>query len=146
MTTRSPLSPAVRSILCSHEVSNRSVPSSHSGWFVSGLAMAFPHDFANRFVPRSFVSPFGLELENILGDHGVSLQASDEMLALEVETYHRCFPAQPALSALQRYNRRKCAFDLRDLAAAAHLPPHGALFSQQLLGSDSLDRNGRYRH
>ena len=55
------------------------------------------------------------------------------MLALEVETCRRCFPAQPALSALQRCNRFKCAFFLRDLAAAADLPPHGALFSQQLL-------------
>ena len=60
---------------------------------------AFPSDFANGFVPRSFVSPFGLELENILEDHGVSSQTIDEMLALEVETYQRCFLAQPALSA-----------------------------------------------
>ena len=43
-------------------------------------------------------------------------------LALEVETHQRCVLAQPTLSALQRYNRRKCAFSLRDLAAAAHLP------------------------
>ena len=42
-------------------------------------------------------------------------------------------PAQPPLSALQRYIRRKCPFLLRDLAAAADLLPHGALFSQQLL-------------
>ena len=56
------------------------------------------------------------------------------MLALEVKTCQRCFPRQPALSALQRYNGRKCAFLLRDRAAAANLPPHGTLFSQQLLG------------
>ena len=30
-------------------------------------------------------------------------------------------------------NRRKCAFFLRDLVAAADLPPHSALFSQQHL-------------
>ena len=34
---------------------------------------------------------------------------------------------------MQRYVRRKCGFLLRDLVAAANLPPHGALFSQQLL-------------
>ena len=91
--------------------------------------MAFLDDFANEFVPRSSVSPLGLELENILEVHGVSWQITDEMIALEVETHRRCFPAQPALSASQRYNRRKCALLLRDLAAAANLP----LFSQQLL-------------
>ena len=97
------------------------------------LAVAFSDDFANGFVPRSPVLPFGLELENIFEDHGVFWQVIDEMLALKVETYRRCFPAQPALSALQMYHRRKCAFLLRDLAAAANLPPHGALLSQQLL-------------
>ena len=96
-------------------------------------AMAFSGDFAGEFVPRSPVSPFCLELENIFEDHGVSWQNIDEMLALEVETYRRCFPPRPALSASQRYNRRKCALLLLDLAAAANLPPHGALFSQQLL-------------
>ena len=35
--------------------------------------------------------------------------------------------------ALQRFNRDKCAHLLRDLAATADLPPHCALFSQQLL-------------
>ena len=46
--------------------------------------MAFPHDFTNEFVPRTFVSPFGLELEKILEDHVVSRQIFDEMLPLEV--------------------------------------------------------------
>ena len=61
---------------------------------------------------------------------GVSCQVKDKMLAMEWEIYRRCFPAQPALSALQRFNGRKCAFLLRHLAATADLPPHGALFSQ----------------
>ena len=98
--------------------------------------MAFPDDFTIEFVPRSPVSPFGLELENSLDDQGVSWQIIDDMLAMEVETHRRCFPAQPPLSALQRYNRRKCAFLLRDLAAAAYLPPHCALL---LPARDSLD-------
>ena len=34
------------------------------------LSMAFPDDFRDEFVPRSPVSPFGLELENIIEDHG----------------------------------------------------------------------------
>ena len=50
-----------------------------------------------------------------------------------METHRRCFPAQPALSALQRFSRRKCAFLLCDLTATVDLLPHGALFSQQLL-------------
>ena len=37
------------------------------------------------------------------------------------------------MTALQRFNRRKCALLFRELAAAADLPPHSALFSQQLL-------------
>ena len=55
--------------------------------------MAFPAGVANEFVPRSHVSPFRLGLENILEDHGVSWKIIDEMLALEVETYRRCFPS-----------------------------------------------------
>ena len=54
----------------------------------------------------------------------------DETFALELETYRRCFPAQPVLSALQG---RKCTHLLRDLATTADLPPNSALFSQQLL-------------
>ena len=87
--------------------------------------MVFRGDFANESV-------FDFELENILEDHGVSWQIIGEVLAVELGTYRRCFPAQPALSAMQRHNWRKCAFLLRDLAAAANLPPFGAL-SQQLL-------------
>ena len=128
MTTTSPVSPVGRSSLCSHQLSNRSVPP-HLGRFVSGWRWFFPTEFASR----NLVSPFDLELENILEDHGVSWQTTDEMLGLELETYRRCFSAQLALSALQRFNRRKCAFLLRDLAAAGGLPSHSALFSQQLL-------------
>ena len=53
--------------------------------------MAFAGDFANGLVPRSFVSPFGLEFEHILEDHGVSSQAVDEMLASEVDTTSAAF-------------------------------------------------------
>ena len=38
-----------------------------------------------------------------------------------------------AHTALQRFTRCKCAHLLRDLAATADLPPHSAIFSQQLL-------------
>ena len=115
--TTSPLSPAARSSLCSHEVSDRWVPSlppppsllPSFGVVCFWLVMAFPEDFTQEFVPRSPVSPFDLEHENILEDHGVSWQIG-EMLALEVETHRRCFPVQPALPASQRYNRRKRAF------------------------------------
>ena len=94
--------------------------------------MALPHDQADQLL-RCPVSPDDLQLENILEDHGVSGQVVDEMLALEWDTFRRCFLAQPALSLLQRFNRRMCAFLLRDLAATADLPFHSALFSQQLL-------------
>ena len=94
--------------------------------------MAFPGDVANHF-PRDPVSPFDLELETILEDHEVSWQVTDEMLALELETHRRCFPPQPALSALQRFKGRKCAFFLCGLAATVDLPPHSAFFSLQLM-------------
>ena len=106
--------------------------SSPFGMLCFWLAMAFPGDFANKSVSRSPVSPFNPRARKTSLKIGVSWQIIDEMLAPEVETCRRCFPAQPALSALQRYKRRKCAFLLRDLAAAANLLPHGALFSQQL--------------
>ena len=97
------------------------------------LAMILPGDFVSQFVSRSSASHGDLELENIFEDQGVSWLIIDEMFALELETKRRCFPAQLVLSALQRYNRHKCAHLLRDLAAAADLRPHRALFSQQLL-------------
>ena len=65
----------------------------------------------------------------------------DEILALEVEPNSAAFQRKPALSALQRWNRHKRAFLVRELAAATHLPPHGALFSQQLL--DLTHRGGQ---
>ena len=95
--------------------------------------MILPGDFVSQFVPRGSSSPGNLELVHIFEDHEVSWLIIDEMFALELETYRRCFPAQRVLSALPRYNRHKCAHLLRDLAATADLPPHSALFSQQLL-------------
>ena len=56
-----------------------------------------------------------------------------DMLTLESDVFQRCPSAQPAHTALQRFNRCMCAHLLRDLAATADLPPHSALFSQQLL-------------
>ena len=55
------------------------------------------------------------------------------MFALEWATYQRCFPALPPLSAWQWFNRRKCAYLLRDHAATTHLPLHCAFFSLQHL-------------
>ena len=94
--------------------------------------MFFPGDFTNQFVPRGTTSRFDLEFENILEDHGVSWQIVDEMFALQSETCRRCLSVQHVLSALQSFKRRMCAHLLRDLAATANLPPHSALFSQQL--------------
>ena len=73
---------------------------------------------------------------------GKSLMLSDRKLELLIvdETWQEerliidGFPAQPHLSAWQRFNRHFCAHLPQDLVAAADLPPHNALFSQQLLG------------
>ena len=102
-----------------------------TGQFASALAMMFPGDFVSQFVSALPVSPGDLELGALFKDHGVSWLAIDEMFTLEWATYRRCFPAQPPLSALQRYNRRKCAHLLRDLATTADLPPtvHSVPFS-----------------
>ena len=56
-----------------------------------------------------------LELDALFED-GVPWLAINDLFTLEWATYQRCFPAQPLLSALQRKNRRKCAYPLRDLA------------------------------
>ena len=96
------------------------------------MATALPLDHVDQLLGSS--APFDdLHLENIFDDHGVSGQMVDEMLVLERDTFLRCLLAQPAPTALQTFNRRKCAFLLRDLAAAADLPLHSALFSRQLL-------------
>ena len=58
---------------------------------------------------RSSVSFDVLHLESIFDDIGVSGQLVDEMLALERDTFQRCLSAQPAPTALQRFNRSKCA-------------------------------------
>ena len=79
MTTTSLLSPAARSSLCSHQVSDRWVPSVVFFW----VAMVFPRDFANEPVSRSPVSPFDFELENILEEHEVPWQVIGEMLAVD---------------------------------------------------------------
>ena len=55
------------------------------------------------------------------------------MLTLERDVFQRSLTAQPAPTALQRFNKSKCAHLLRDLAASADLAPHSVLFSQQLL-------------
>ena len=95
--------------------------------------MNFLGDLERQFVPCGLASPGDLDLGNIFEDHRVSGQITVEMLALELATYRRCFPAKMALSALQVLKRRKCAHLLRDLATTIHLPPHCALLSQQLL-------------
>ena len=74
-----------------------------------------------------------LHLENSFEDSGVSGQLVFDMLTLESDVFQRCLSAQPAPTALQRFNRCKGALLLRDLVATADLPAHSALFSQQLL-------------
>ena len=66
-----------------------------------------------------------LHLGNSCEDNGVS--------GLENVVFQRCLSAQPGPTALQRFNRFKCALLLLDLAAIADLPPHSVLLSQQLL-------------
>ena len=124
-------SPVNRSNLCSHQASK--LPSPAPGAVCFRLVMICPGDFVSQNVLRGSASPGDLELDVIFEDHGVSWLTIDEMFALELVTYRRCFPAQPILSALQRFSRRKCSHLLRDVAATADLPPHSALFSLQLL-------------
>ena len=75
-----------------------------------------------------FLCDFELEnvFEDLLVDHRRNVCAclGDISVLLSCATGSLC---------LQRYNRRKCAHLLRDLAATAHLPPNSALFFQQLL-------------
>ena len=96
-------SPVVRSSLCSHQISNPLVHS-RSGQVVSGWRW-LSWEVSRISLPLLALSPFDFELENTLEDHAVSRQ--------NTESYRRCFPAQRALSALQRFNRRRCAFLLR---------------------------------
>ena len=112
----SPPSPVNRQHLCSHESVQLPTPT-----LTEQFASAFP------------MLPGDLELKSSLRRSRVSWLAIDEMFAPEWATYCRCFPAQPPLSAVQRCNRRKCAYLLRDLATPADLPPHSALFSLQVL-------------
>ena len=95
--------------------------------FASALAMMCQGDFVLG------VPPGDLQLDALFEDHGVFWLAIDEMFPLEWATKRRCFPAKLPLSALQRYNRRKCAHLLRDFAASAGLPPRSALFRLELL-------------
>ena len=74
-----------------------------------------------------------LHLENSFEDNGVSGQLVLHILTLENRVFQRCLSAQPAPTALQRFNSSQCAHLLRDLAATADLSSHSALLSQQLL-------------
>ena len=130
-TTLAPL-PVVRLDRRSHQVSNRLVRSRSEQVGCFWPTMTFLGDCPNQ-LPGSLVSPFHLlQFENILGYHGVSWQVKDEMLALEWETYRRCFPAQPAPSAY-----------VHSLAAAVYIYiklhsaryPDPAPFQLQTLGS-----------
>ena len=95
--------------------------------------MALPRNEQGPQRLRSVSLSDNLHLENSFEDNGVSGQHVLDLLALEFDVFQRCLSAQPAPTALQRFNRCKCAHLLRDLAATADLPPHSALFSQQLL-------------
>ena len=78
---------------------------------------------------RSSVSSFcDLRLGNSFEDNGVSGQLVLDMLTLENDVFQRCLSAQPAPTALQRFNRCKCAHLLWNLAATPR--PHSTLFSQ----------------
>ena len=113
-TTTSPLSLAMRPSLCSHQVSNclvcPCVVKVVFGWrWLSRAALGTIHSAAQCLSTMSISR------------------------TLERDTFRRCFLAQPAPTALQRFCRRKRALLLRDLVATADLPPRNALFSLQLL-------------
>ena len=136
----SPPSPVDWSNLCSHEASNCTfLPSRRSllppcdGFFVSPLFL----------VSRRLLVSLSFTLSS---KTTVSWLASDEMFAPEWATYRRCFPAQPMLSALQRYNRRKCAHLLRDLAVTVDLQPPRCILLPPASGPGSqVVRKGRQR-
>ena len=144
-TMTAPSSPVNRSNLCSHQASN--CPPLPTRAVCFRLVMIFPGDFVSQYVSRVTTSLGDLELDALFEDHAVSWLAIEEMFALEWATYRRCFPAQRVLSALQRYNRRKCAHFLRDLAAQLDLSPHSAfLFPQASRPGSQIIRKGRQRH
>ena len=127
-TTTLPLSRATRMSLCSHRVSNclREVVFGRR-WLSHAMSRA--HNVAVQ-CPSPTIST---HLGNSFEDQRISGQLVLDMLTLENDVFQRCLSAQPVPTALQRFNRCKCAHFLRHLAAAADLPPNSALFSLQLL-------------
>ena len=75
-----------------------------------------------------------LHLENSFEDNGVAGQQVLDLLTLEDDVFQRCLSVQPDPTALQRFNRGKCAYLLRDLDVTADLPSRCPLFALQLLG------------
>ena len=131
-TMTSPPSPVNCPHLCSHHASHRLVLPSRGSLL---LLCDDVSRFVSQHVSRVPASPGDLELDVLF---------EDEVFALEWATHRRCFPAQPGLSALQRYTRRKCDHLLRDLAATVDLPPHSL---PPASGPGSLVvRKGRQRH
>ena len=65
---------------------------------------------------------------------GVAGQQVLDLWTLEDDVFQRCLSAQPDPTVLQRFNRGKCAYLLRDLDVTADLPPRCPLFALQLLG------------
>ena len=99
--------------------------------------MALPRNEQGPQHLRSMPSD-NLHLQNSFEDTGVSGQHVLDLLTLESVVFQRYLSAQRAPTVLQRFNRGEGALLLRDLAAAAALPPalppHSAPFFQQLLG------------
>ena len=89
-TMTSPPSPVNRIYVAIKLLADRLCP---HGAVCFRLAVIFPGDFVSQFVPRGSASPGDLELENIFEDHEVSWLITDELIALELETLRRCFPA-----------------------------------------------------
>ena len=117
--------------LCSHSVSNCPVCRRASGRCCRP-AMALPRNEQGRSVScqcRSSTISTSKTISRTTGSQGNKCLICWRW---RVTSFSGVLSAQPAPIALQRSNRGKCAQKPRDFAATAELPPHSALFSQQL--------------
>ena len=116
--------------MCSHQVSNCTVrPPCGRCCFRPAMALSRNEQGPQRL--RSVTSSDNLTLENSFEDNGVSRQLVLDMFTSESDVFQRCLSPQQAPQRC-RGSTGACHL-LRDLAATADLPPHRALFSQQLL-------------
>ena len=129
-TTTSPLSPAIRLSLCSHQVP--------ATWFAPVWKRLFSAGDGSPARPREPVTSLpSVARRSSPREHlrrPRAFLAGCRRNAGTGEGYLSALSLGAADSfSIAEVHRRKCVFLLRDLAAAADLPPHSALFSQQLM-------------